>query len=153
MLTPGALVRRLNNSVSQIAKVLMAVAILLQSGSVSAQGFGQTTGTLGGTVTDASGSPLPGVLIRADGPEGTRNATTDSNGKFIFPYLTPGDYAVRAELPGFTTVEQNNVDIGVGRRIDITFRMMASVHEIVTVVDEPPLIDPTSTRSEERRVG
>ena len=123
----------------------MVFALLLPSMSVFAQGVGITTGTLSGDVKDEAGASISGVPIYVSSNSGTKTAHTDGNGKYIFPYLNPGSYVVRAELQGFDTVEQNNVPIGLGQRIEISFRMKPAVHETVTVVDEAPLVDPTST--------
>ena len=123
----------------------MVFALQLPSLSVFAQGVGITTGTLSGDVKDEAGASISDVLIHVSSNSGTKTAQTDANGKYIFPYLNPGSYNVRAELQGFDTVEQNNVRIGLGQRIEISFRMKLAVHETVTAVDEAPLVDLTST--------
>jgi hypothetical protein len=128
-----------------ISGLLLIIVFLLPSESILAQGLGITTGTLSCEVKDESGASIPGVFIRLNSNNGTKTANTDSQGKFIFPYLTPGNFDVRAELDGFTTVEQNNIRIGLGQRIEISFRLRPAVHETVTVVDESPLVDPTNT--------
>jgi carboxypeptidase family protein len=53
-------------------------------------------------VTDASGGVLPGVQITIgqDATGLTRVATTDLDGRFMFPALTVGRYDLRAELAG-----------------------------------------------------
>lgn len=123
----------------------MVFALLLPSMSVFAQGVGITTGTLSGDVKDEAGASIFGVLIHVSSNSGTKTAHTDANGKYIFPYLNPGSYDVRAELQGFDSVEQNNVRIGLGQRIEISFRMKPAIHETVTIVNESPLVDLTST--------
>ena len=76
----------------------MAAAVAFVLGVVSA-GFSQeTTGALRGRVFDAQGLPVPGVTVTVTGPEGAKIAVADSDGRFNFPFLTPGTYSVRAEL-------------------------------------------------------
>ena len=59
--------------------------------------------------------------------------------------MPPGDYKLRADLTGFSTFEQNNIRIALGRHVEISFKMLPALHETVTVVDESPVIDVTST--------
>ncbi len=57
--------------------------------------------TLQGQVVDAAGAPLPGVrllVINLDTLDEQR-AVVKGNGKFSFPQLPPGDYAVIAASP------------------------------------------------------
>ena len=125
--------------------MLFVVLLLLSSEFALAQGLGITTGTLSGEVKDESGFPIPRVLIHVSSNSGTKSTTTDSEGKYIFPYLIPTVYNVRSELQGFSTVEQKNIRIGLGQRVEISFRLKSVLHETVTVVDESTLLDPTST--------
>src|SRR5271169_4787117 len=57
--------------------------------------------TLQGQVVDASGAPLPGVrllVVNLDTLDEQR-AVVKEKGKFLFPQMTPGDYAVIAAAP------------------------------------------------------
>ena len=57
--------------------------------------------TLQGQVVDASGASLPGVrllLVNLDTLEEQR-AVIKANGKFMFPHMPPGDYALLAASP------------------------------------------------------
>ncbi|HSE39377.1 MAG TPA: TonB-dependent receptor [Acidobacteriota bacterium] len=124
---------------------LLALSILLCQELLLAQGIGITTGTLAGEAVDESGRPLPGVIISAYGVEGTKTTSTDVKGKYIFPYLTPGNYDVRAELQGYTPLEQNDIRVGLRQRLELSFKMKESVHEEVTVTNETPLVDLASS--------
>jgi hypothetical protein len=127
--------------------IFVALIVLHSSHLVFAQGVGNTTGTASGDVTDDVGLPLEGVLISVNGAVGTNTATTDARGKYIFPYLNPGQYNFRAELAGFTTVEQIDIRIGLGQRIDVSFKMKPVLQESVTVTSHSPLLDLTSTKT------
>jgi hypothetical protein len=128
-----------------VAKSFFVIAILLFSNSSFAQSFGNTTGTLFGETSDDTGAALSGVLITVTGQDGEKTALTDSEGKYIFPYLIPARYKVRAELPGFTTVEQNEIRIALGQRLEISFQMRQTIRESVTVKSEPPIVDLSNT--------
>ncbi|HKC66447.1 MAG TPA: carboxypeptidase-like regulatory domain-containing protein, partial [Pyrinomonadaceae bacterium] len=68
------------------------------------------TGSISGTVTDASGSVIPGatVTIISDKTNESRNASTNSEGRFNFASVQPGVYTVKIERDGFQTLERTN---------------------------------------------
>jgi hypothetical protein len=111
---------------------------LLFAAQVAAQG--NPTGTLSGTVSDSGGLVLPGVSVTATSPalQGTRSATTSTNGDYILPFLPPGDYVVRFELQGFRAVERKvRVQIAETSVIDATLAV-GGVSEELTVTAEAP---------------
>src|SRR4029450_8790151 len=61
----------------------------------------QTTGAIGGRVTDSSGGALPGAAVEARSAslQGVRSATTDGRGGYRILALPPGTYTVKASLP------------------------------------------------------
>ena len=67
--------------------------------------FGQTTGTVEGTVTDQSNAPLPGVTVELTSPslQGSRTAVTAADGRYRFPSIPPGAYTP-ARRTGLTRV-------------------------------------------------
>ena len=94
--------------------LLSVVAFLFIAGTA----FAQDTGTLTGTVTDASsGEVLPGVNVFI--PELQRGAATDPEGKFTIKNLEFGTYTIRATYIGYkafkqqVTVDQENVTLDV----------------------------------------
>jgi hypothetical protein len=60
-------------------------------------------GTLVGTVVDASGATVPGVVVSASNlaTNFKREATTDQAGSYAIPYLPAGNYHVTASHTGF----------------------------------------------------
>ena len=67
-----------------------------------------------GTVADSSGGALPGVqIVVTNQATGTfREATSNTDGSWSVPGLTPGAYQVSAELTGFKRFLRR--DLGVG---------------------------------------
>jgi outer membrane receptor protein involved in Fe transport len=124
---------------------LALLFILIRSMVMFAQGIGSTSGTLRGIVNDESGAPLANVSITISGQNGSKNAATDSSGRFIFPYITPALYTIRVELHGFSTVEQQDVRIALAQQVEMNFILKKSIQESVTVLDQPPFLDPTNT--------
>lgn len=129
----------------QFSLLLLTTFLLLTGSFLFAQGLGRTTGTLAGTVVDEKGAPLPGVQVTATGEAGQKTTTTGSNGKFIFPYLTPGTYSVQVHLESYTDIEQPGVEIRLGMRTELNFKMNVGREELVVVNAEAPLIDVSST--------
>ena len=95
---------------------LCALALfLLVPGFASAQS--SLTGTIAGAVRDASGAVLPGVTVEAASPaliEKVLSAITDGNGRYTIAELRPGTYTVTFQLPGFSTVRREGVELTTG---------------------------------------
>ncbi len=91
--------------------LIWALALgLMASGLATAQET--TTGSLTGQIVDAQGAPIPGATVTITSDQGSKNVLSDSTGHFFAPYLTPGDYAVRVELSGFSPVERRTCRCG-----------------------------------------
>ncbi len=74
--------------------------------------FGQTEkGAIVGTVTDSQGAAIPGaaVTITNLGTNVGQTLTTNAEGLYEAPFLTPGVYKVSAASTGFATSVNNNV--------------------------------------------
>ena len=109
-----------------------------------------TTGSIQGTVTDATGASLPGVTVEARHGETnqTRTVVTGTDGRYIILQLTPGTYRVSFMLPGFASHVQENVVLTVGQSITLPVAMKVSgVSETVTVSTSPRVIESTRTAS------
>src|SRR5450756_1233513 len=79
---------------------LIAATILL-----SFSAFSQApTGTLQGRVADPDGSAIPEAKITVENQStGVKQALlTNSEGRFVQPYLSSGDYRLTVEKPGFS---------------------------------------------------
>jgi hypothetical protein len=121
--------------------VLASLALLL--GAPFAQA--QTTGSITGTVTDASGAVLPGATITLSGDRligGPQTQVSDTNGAYRFDRLVPGSYTVKFELQGFRNVERPDVRISAAFVASINAKMeVGSVSETITVTGESPTVD------------
>jgi hypothetical protein len=130
---------------------LAAFAILATSAAPAfAQGGGaSSTGTIQGRVADASGAVLPGVTVTASSQSmiGTQTQVTNENGSYRFPAVPPGVYTLAFELPGFTAVKREGIQISLGFTANVNVEMtVATLQETVTVTGESPVIDTTATR-------
>jgi len=74
--------------------------------------FAGTTGSISGTVTDASTQkPLADVRVAAVSPSGVAGAVTDSKGFYNIGNLIPDTYLVSFERPGFSPVSVTGVTV------------------------------------------
>ncbi|HXP87349.1 MAG TPA: carboxypeptidase regulatory-like domain-containing protein [Bryobacteraceae bacterium] len=128
---------------------LHSVLFFLATFPVAAQ---ISNGTLRGVLTDSSGAIVPAASVTLTGPAAggspARTATTQADGSYSFASLTPGEYAVRVELPGFTAF-QRAVTIEEGRTIQLPIRLTLeeSKQEITVAGDAGPQVnlDPNSS--------
>jgi len=124
------------------------LAILgLFTASVAAQ---ESRGTISGTVTDPKGAVVPGATIIVTNTATNTSRTTISNdvGYYEAPFLDPGTYTIRAELPGFKKYQHQGVTLNVASKISINIQMeLGAVEQTVTVTGEAPLLDTNSASS------
>jgi hypothetical protein len=76
-------------------------------------------GNVAGLVADPTGAVVPDAKVTLTGPTGTRTATTDGQGGFLFLLLTPGRYAVRVEKQGFKSSELRDINVDVNRTVNL----------------------------------
>ena len=106
------------------------------------------TGSIAGTVVDASGGGLPGATVTATQSEtgAVRTTTSTGAGQFRIPLLPVGNYSVSAELPSFAPAKVANVVVSIGGEATVRLPLeLASVKAAVTVSAEAPLIEATKT--------
>jgi Carboxypeptidase regulatory-like domain/TonB dependent receptor len=122
------------------------VLFLLQK-SVRAQA-GAGTGRIEGTVTDASGSIVPGALVtaREETTSIAASLTTEDNGHFIFLYLAPGSYDISIKKDGFASSEIKHVEVRVGTTSSVQPQLkIGNVSITVSVNADAPLVDATQS--------
>ena len=120
---------------------VLALACLLIGTSAIAQDF---RGAVGGRVTDSSGGVLPGVTVTVTNKDTNvaTNTVTNDTGNYSLLYLQPGGYTVTAELQGFRKTSRENVEVRLGDRLEIDFKLeVGRMEEVVTVAAETPILD------------
>ncbi len=98
--------------------------------------YGQASGSISGTVSDATGAAVSGakVTVSAEGRGVVRDATTDSSGHYVVPLLAAATYTVRAEFTGFQRAETREVPLQVDEQRELNFKLVpANVQQSVEV--------------------
>src|SRR3954466_5828835 len=94
------------------ALVVLALTAAIFPASVAAQG---STGRINGFVVDEQGGALPGVLVTLRNQQTgvARTLTSEADGRYDFPALSPGKYMVRVELQGFGVEEVRDIEVTI----------------------------------------
>ena len=89
-----------------------------------AQGQGETTSAIVGSVTDPAGAAIPGATVTVTNVENglKRSVKTDDAGRFSFPQLKPGVYSVKADADRFEAQQNNNVSAAARAKTDGRFQ-------------------------------
>jgi hypothetical protein len=103
-----------------------------------------STATLSGTVQDQTGAIVAGANIAlvnvAQGSQ--RLATSNSEGRFVFPSLPPGQYSLTATRLGFAPVEVKNVALNVNDQVALRITLaVGEISQSVEVLEGASLIN------------
>jgi hypothetical protein len=105
------------------------------------------TGTVLGTVRDASGSVIPGVRVTLTNENTATVARTVSgtDGSYVFTPVRVGAYAVTAEFTGFQTTRQVRIPVTIQQQVVVDFALQPGlVSESVEVTAAPILLQTQS---------
>ena len=102
------------------------------------------TGSIVGTVKDASGAVVAGAKVTVtDVDRGTSFTTaTNASGEYVAGPLKVGRYRVAVEKAGFKTTVVGPVELNVQERpsVDVALRV-GEIHELVTVTSQGPQLE------------
>jgi len=121
---------------------------LLLLGAVRPAAGQSVTGTILGTVTDASGAVVAGVKVTIlnEGTALTRTVVSDVSGEYTVPSLPTGRYTVMSEMSGFKALALSNIEVGVDQRVRIDLKLeVGAMSESVSITAETPLVQTSSS--------
>jgi hypothetical protein len=102
-----------------------------------------TTGTLVGTVTDATGAVVRGAKVRVtnEGTGITVDAATGDTGDYVAANLPAASYKIRIESPGFRATEVTGITLLLNATVRNDVRLEAgAIEQSVTVSAAAPVI-------------
>jgi hypothetical protein len=101
------------------------------------------SGTLLGTVTDASGASVANakIVVTETSIGTTHESVTNDSGNYTFPDMPPGPYTVTVTANGFKKATQGNIDLASNSavRVDLSLQF-GNVSETVYVSTAPPVL-------------
>ncbi len=118
---------------------ILAILLLFSSAAI-----GQTEkGSIVGIVADESGNAVPNATVTVTnlGDRTSQTFTTNEEGIYNVPFLTPGNYEVSVTATGFSKTVVTDVVVNVASResVNITLKV-GQVTETVEVANESPLL-------------
>src|SRR5438128_7039382 len=117
-----------------LVKLLAWVSLLI---ALAAYGFAQQTGgSVRGIVTDQVGSLVVNATVVAKDAKGAeKTTTTNSNGSYEFRSLPPGRYDLKVIVPGFSVLEEKNVEVKSGRTVTLDLQLSVGPLEQTVTID------------------
>ncbi len=102
--------KRLNGALFRFATLI----------SFAAAAYAQT-GSIAGTILDASGAGVPGATVKATNlaTSAVRTAVTDTAGTYLIPNVAVGTYDVSVEKQGFSALTFRNISLTVAQNLTL----------------------------------
>jgi hypothetical protein len=130
-------------------RIIAALALFLSSAFVASHCYAQaTTGDVVGTVTDSTGSVIPGaqVVLTNEDTQEKRTVTTDDSGQYVFTLLKPNRYSVAVTRTGFkkSSIAVFNLSAGDRAREDSHLEV-GSEDQVVEVTAQAPALQSDSS--------
>ena len=123
------------------------LAVLTASLFLACSALAQSTGSIQGSVTDATGAPVPNanISIKSEATGEEHSTATDSSGNYLVPSLPVGGYRIEVKSSGMQTMVANGVDLSVGSTLKQDFTLkVASTTETVEVQAAAGVVETSS---------
>jgi hypothetical protein len=128
---------------------LLAGVLLLTALAMQTSAFGQgITGSITGTVTDASGAAVPNatITVTQTATNAVHTVTTSGVGNFTVTQLPPGQYTVKVDKAGFESYQQKGIDLSIDQVAQINAQLaVGSESQTVEVTSASPAIQTTDS--------
>ena len=123
---------------------IRGLALFALAAFLAASSSAQTAGSMTGRVTDPTGNIVPNATINITntGTQAVHSTTTNESGIYDVYDLLVGIYNVSVSAPGFKSVVKNAIQLNVGDKLAINFRLeIGSVTETISVSDATPMVN------------
>jgi hypothetical protein len=126
-------------------KFLAALFLLALSLFYLASGSNAQTvqGVITGTVTDPSGSSVPGATVTLTnvGTNVSQSASTESDGSFRFPLVPPGTYIVDVKATSFAEFRATGIVVQASQTVPLPVKLeLARGKEVIEVTEQVALV-------------
>jgi carboxypeptidase family protein len=128
------------------APVVIGLLLLIAMPTSSPAQTG-SNGAIAGTVRDQTGAVVPKaeISIRNVATNETRQATTESNGSFVFPLLPPGEFVLDVKMSGFAPVTREGVRVNVTETTNVTVDLqLEGITDVVEVTARTEIVQSKS---------
>ncbi len=138
-------------TISSLRRAAIALLLLLPFGLTLNRSYAQgiITGSISGTVTDASGAIIPGAAVTATAVSTgiTLKTVSDKTGRFHIDDMPIGRYSVNINYPGFSGDALKNVLISAGRDTGLGMQKLAvGAIQVVNVSDAANQLNTTQAQ-------
>ena len=126
--------------ISSFHLTVIALGLLLSVPPAASQEF---RGSISGRVTDSTGAAARDakVTITNIATKVSENTTTDDAGNYSVLYLTPGQYQIWVEAPGFKKLERSGIELRIGDRLAVDLQLeLGTMLQEVHVTAGTPLL-------------
>jgi carboxypeptidase family protein len=127
---------------------LIGLLTIVCSVSIGTLAYGQeSSAELRGRVVDAQNAAVPGATITITNQNTgvMRQTVSTADGSYFITAISPGSYALDAELSGFSKFNRRDVRLDLGRTTTVDVQLtVGRVTETVTITADTPLVDVTS---------
>jgi len=127
---------------SAIQRTVFFLALL--AGFATSLAAQDSRGTIAGRVLDPQDVAVAAARITATNQDTgvAATAVTNDSGTFRLPFLLPGRYRLSAEMAGFKTHVQSDLELHVADSLDLTVRLeVGNVADTIDVKGSTPLLD------------
>jgi hypothetical protein len=125
---------------------LVCCLVVILGISAKAQ-TGSATGEIRGLISSPSGKPLPAAAVTCTDQDtgSTREAQTNSAGRYLFLYLRPGTYDLEVRRAGFELHAYDGLNVTVGQIQTVDFILSATPTFSVDATARQLLTEPEKT--------
>jgi hypothetical protein len=113
----------------------LSIAALCLLTAVPAQAQSTSTGTIAGTITDATGALVNGanITLTDTSTKATRSATSNEAGRYVLVNVDPGQYELSVSKQGFSTTK-TQAKVTVGSAITLNLALEVGGQNVVVEV-------------------
>lgn len=110
--------------------------------------IGQSSGSINGTIRDASAGTVPGAQVTLTNTDTSVVATreTNANGVYVFVNVAPGNYKLEVEAKGFSKAQEPAFSVGVNdtQTHDVSLKV-GNIAETVEVTAAAPMLQQSTS--------